>query len=299
MNWLIIVIIAYFLNALAIIIDKALLKKSIPEPVVYTFYIGLLGLIFIPILIPFGFSLPTLDLILVSLLTGIFFIIALLIFFQALKIDDATQVIPLVGGLSPLIILVLAFFLIGERLTIIELIALLLIVGGTYIISFDQTTTGWRVGSKTLLLTICSSFFFALSYTLSKQVYDQLSFINGFIWIRIGSLLAVFSLLFIKRYRQMILKSSDKTRLKIKWIFIIGQALAGISFFMINYAIFLGSVTLTNALQGLQYVFLFLIIIFLSQKYPQILKEKLNLKIIAQKILAIIFISLGLVFIAY
>lgn len=110
MNWFIIVIIAYLLNAIAMIVDKALLKKSIPEPIVYTFYIGLLGLIFIPILMPFGFGVPSAYLIVISLLAGIFFIVALLIFFRALKGDDASQVIPVIGGLSPIIIMILAFF---------------------------------------------------------------------------------------------------------------------------------------------------------------------------------------------
>jgi drug/metabolite transporter (DMT)-like permease len=298
MNWFLIIFIAYFLNAVAMIIDKALLKKSIPEPVVYTFYIGLLGLIFIPLLMPFGFFLPVFDLVLISLLAGVFFIIALLIFFHALKVDNASQVIPIIGGLSPLVILISAFFLIGERLTELELVALFLIVIGSYIISLDQTKRGWEISKQTLLLSFFSALFFGLSYTLTKLVYDQMNFLNGFIWTRIGALLAIFSMLLITKYRKIIFGNVKKSKKQVKFIFLIGQSLGGLSFLLVNYAISLGSVTITNALQGLQYIFLFIIIILMSKHYPKIIKEKLNSQILIQKIVAIMFISLGLFFIA-
>jgi len=299
MDWLIIVIIAYFFNSLAMIIDKALLKKSIPEPVVYTFYIGVLGLIFIPFLLPFGFALLGIKLILFSLFSGIFFIIALLLFFQALKDDDASQVIPLIGGLNPIAILVFAYFLIGERLSFLELLALGFIISGSIIITIKHGRDGMRLSSQMLKLGLVSALFFGLSFVLAKLTYLETTFINGFIWTRLGALLAVFSLVFAPSYRRLIFKNTKKTRQSIKFIFLVGQALAGISFFMVNYAISLGSVTLTNALQGLQYAFLFILIIIISKQYPEILEEKINTKIIFQKILAIILISLGLAFIAF
>lgn len=298
MNWFLIVIIAYLLNAMAMIIDKSLLKKSIPEPVVYTFYIGVLGLIFIPLLMPFGFALLGIKLILLGLFSGIFFIIALLLFFQALKDDDASQVIPLIGGFNPIAILIFAYLLIGERLSLLELLALVFIIAGSIIITIKHGSHGLKLSSQMLKFGIVSALFFGLSYVLAKLIYQETTFINGFIWTRIGALLAVFSLVFAPSYRRLIFKNSKATRHSIKFIFIIGQALAGISFLMVNYAISLGSVTLTNALQGLQYAFLFLLIIIISKKYPEILEEKLNAKIIFQKILAIVLISIGLIFIA-
>lgn len=294
MNWFLIVLIAYFLSALSMIIDKMLLKKSIPEPVVYTFYIGLLGLIFIPLLMFFGFYIPAFDMILMSLLAGVFFITALLIFFHALKNDDASQVVPIIGGLSPLFILVFAFFFVGERLTVLELVALFIIVIGSYIVSLDQTKKGWEISKQTLLLGFFAAFFFALSYTLTKRVYDQVDFLNGFIWTRIGALLAIFSMLLVPRFRKLIFGNVKKSKKQIKSIFIIGQAFAGLSFLLVNYAFSIGSVTITNALQGIQYVFLFIIIILITKYRPKVIKEKINSQIIVQKIIAIIFIGFGL-----
>lgn len=294
MNWFLIIIIAYLLNAVAMVIDKALLKKSIPEPVVYTFYIGLLGLIFIPLLMPFGFAWPGWVMIGFSFLSGIFFVAALLIFFRVLKTGEASRVIPLTGGMNPIMILVLAFVFLGERLSAMQLSALALIVIGTYIITLEHTDEGFKMSRRIIFLGVISSLLFAVSYTSAKHVYEHVSFINGFIWTRLGSLIAVFGLLILPKYRKLIFGNVKSNQKQIKTIFIVGQALAGISFLMLNYAIAIGSVTLSNALQGLQYVFLFLIIIFLSKKYPDIIHEKINQPIIIQKIIAIFLISAGL-----
>ncbi|MCD4705917.1 hypothetical protein K8R61_02450, partial [bacterium] len=69
-----------------------------------------------------------------------------------------------------------------------------------------------------------------------------------------------------------------------------------LKFLLINYAFSINSVTLTHSLQGLQYTFLFLIILILSKKFPFILKEKITPFILTQKICAILLICGGLFF---
>ncbi|GAI92496.1 unnamed protein product [marine sediment metagenome] len=69
-------------------------------------------------------------------------------------------------------------------------------------------------------------------------------------------------------------------------------------FILQNFAIALAGLAFLpflNALQGIQYVFLFLIIIFLARKFPRIVEEKLSKKNILQKVISIALIGLGLV----
>ncbi len=54
-------------------------------------------------------------------------------------------------------------------------------------------------------------------------------------------------------------------------------------------------VPLVSALQGTQHVFLLIFTIFLSIRYPQILKEDILGKTIFQKIIAILLIGVGLI----
>ena len=75
------------------------------------------------------------------------------------------------------------------------------------------------------------------------------------------------------------------------------QILGAASFLIIAYAISLGPVTVINAMQGVQYAILFLLVVVLARRYPHLLDEPLSKKIIVQKSLAIGLIIIGLVLI--
>src|SRR3989339_2069824 len=105
MNWLVIVVIGYALNAVAMAVDKALLRKEVPHPAAYTFYIAVLGGLAI-VLLPFDFQIPSPQLLIFNILAGVFFIGGLYLLFAALKKEDASRVTPFVGGLTPFLVLI-------------------------------------------------------------------------------------------------------------------------------------------------------------------------------------------------
>ena len=72
-----------------------------------------------------------------------------------------------------------------------------------------------------------------------------------------------------------------------------------IGFLLQNYAIFLGSVALVNALQGVQYAFLLVLGGLISVFYPNLLKENISTKVVIQKLTAVLLISIGLYFLAF
>lgn len=75
MLWLTVTISAYFLLAIVALIDKYLISGPIPNPKVYAFYVGILGILAL-FLFPLGFLVPnSLDIIL-SLLAGALYIFA-------------------------------------------------------------------------------------------------------------------------------------------------------------------------------------------------------------------------------
>ncbi|PJE57552.1 MAG: hypothetical protein COU82_01435 [Candidatus Portnoybacteria bacterium CG10_big_fil_rev_8_21_14_0_10_38_18] len=72
-----------------------------------------------------------------------------------------------------------------------------------------------------------------------------------------------------------------------------GRILSIVAGFFMYLAVFLGSVTLANSLQGLQYAFVLILALLFFRKIPS-LREEFSKEIIVQKIVAIILISLGL-----
>ena len=94
--------------------------------------------------------------------------------------------------------------------------------------------------------------------------------------------------------RRDVFGGNKKDTAKIGPLFLFGQVAGAASFLLINYAISISSVTIVNALQGLQYVFLLIMILILTRWLPKVMEEKLSGIIFAQKISAIVIIGAGL-----
>ncbi len=315
--WLLITIFAYLLNAVAMVVDKTLLKKEIENPVVYAFYIAFLGAVIMLAVLPFFLFLPSATDFFVSLLAGAAFAFALVLMFMSLKKDDASRVTPMIGGLVSIFVLFFASFLVSEKLTVDQYLGAFLLFIGTILISFDlgksfnHNSDIKKISFKvlpqirnTLWLALSAALFFAFSHVLSKYVYDQITFWPGFIWTRFGAFLTVLLMFIVKDNRRALINSFKKSRnsssgARTGGLLIFGQFCGGSSAFLVQYATALSLVSLVQALQGIQYVFVFALVIILTKFYPRVLKEKLSQEVVWQKISALFLICLGLYLVAF
>ena len=302
MTWLLFAIISYFINAVTAIIDKFLLNKSVPSPVAYTFYVGLLSF-FAVILVPFGVVWPGMSLAMQNMLPGVVFFWAVFLFITAVKKYEVSRVVTMIGGFTPMFVLILSFFFFHERLSSVHFLAFILLVAGSVIISFKRSGIDSARKKSAFLgvgISIAAAFTFALYYVSAKIIFSaEQPFISAFFWSRMGSFLTALLILIIPSWRTLIFGARKTAGVKGGALFITNKILAGGGFILLNYSIKLGNVALVNAIQGVQYVFLFGLVMYFAKNYPQILEEKMTGKIIAQKILAIIIIGFGLALIYF
>ncbi len=293
MSWFLIAVCGYFLNAVVGMIDKFLLgQKPVTKPPVYTFYIGILS-IFALVLAPFGLAWPGINQFLISLFAGGVFLFGLLYLFEALDIGSASRVLTAYGSLTPILILLLSFVFLGERLSSLQITAFLFLVLGSVLISFKKEVEEKR--KKRLKFIILSVLLTAISLVLIKYVFLHQNFISGFIWTRIGIFLTALLFLIPNHLRKSIFIGGRETKSDLSLLLVFNKAMAGGGSVLVNFAIFLASVSLVNALQGIQYVFLLIMTIIISKNFPHLLEEKISSLILWQKILAILLIGIGLV----
>ena len=115
MLWLTVAISAYLILAIVFLVDKYLLVGPIPNPQVYTFYIGTLGILVL-ILAPFvGLYIPELSQIVLSLLAGALFIYGIFWLNKALRLFEASRVIPAIGGILPIFSFLLIYIFSGGK----------------------------------------------------------------------------------------------------------------------------------------------------------------------------------------
>lgn len=297
MSWLIVAISAYFLFAAVNLVDKYLLGGRIPSPKVYAFYVGFLGILIL-VLVPFGFLVvPKISVIFLALLAGAFHILGVFVFFVGLKAFEASRIMPAMGALLPVFTFGFASVFGEKVLGFSGITAFILLLLGTILITWEKTKV---VTLKSIKIAILAALLFALYFISVKFVYLSQPFISGFIWTRIGAFIIALFLLFSKEVREDI-KSPKIVQRKTWAIFFPNEAASSGAFILQNWAVALAPLAylgIINALEGTKYVFVLIFATFLSLKFPKILKEEISKKILLQKIVAILLIGIGLMFLA-
>lgn len=295
MLWLWISLLAYFLLAIVAILDKYLISGPIPLPKVYVFYIGILGMLSL-LLIPFGFFLPSAEILFLALLSGALYIFALLGLIGGLRVFEPSRIVPAIGGILPVFTFLLLFMLPvgGKEPGVAEILAFALLILGTIFISLRKDK---MITFKSLRISAASALLFSLSFVLAKFVYLSIPFWPAFIWMRIGGFMAVLFFLFSGSVRKELFSERKSFKAKTAAVFFANQAAAAGGFVLQNWAMALVPISLlpvVNALEGTKYAFVLMLAVFLSFKLPGVLKEEVSGKVIAQKMLAVFLIAGGL-----
>lgn len=305
MSWLYIVILSHFLFGIVFAIDKIVIKRFI-SPFWYALIIGILeGLVIF--LAPFvNFIFPSFDVFILALFSGAGFVFGLYFYFKALERQEATWVAPMVFGVFiPIASFFLNYFFLSERLSLYQIAAFGFLILGGLILSIssnrrDKTSQNLLL-IKTFAFMLISSVLLGSEFTFLKLIYGKTNFISGYIISRFGGFLIAIltsAFIFIPRYfkNKGGIKLEEKTFGK---ILIFKQILSASANFLLFYAVFLFSPTLVSATGGLRYIFLLIIAIFLSYKWPKLLDENMNWKIILKKFAAVLFILIGLILLTF
>lgn len=307
--WLIVAILSYFILACVFLLDKYLLVQRIPSPKIYVFYVGLFSALAL-FLVPFvDFYAPEGRIIFLSLLTGAVFILALLAFFKALLVFEASRIVPLVGAILPVFTLISIYLFSGGKETLgsFEFLAFFLLIIGSVLITHEEKK---GISWQSFRFSLLAAFLFAVYFSLLKYIYLILPFWTGLIWTRMGSfLMALFFFLGFEEIRKKVLfkkplslKLISSKQIITPFLFILTRVGAGVAGLLQLWAVFLvppAKVAIINALQGTQYLFLLLLVVFLSLRFPQILEEEISKIILFKKFLAIGFILSGLAILAF
>jgi hypothetical protein len=288
---------AYFLNGIAVLVDKFLLSHKITHPLIYIFYISLISLVIL-VLIPFT-HVPTLVVFLLASASTLLWTAGLYVMYQALLVGLVTRVIPIIGALIPMMLLI--FAITSGDITKSQMLAVTVLIIGIVLLTIFEIRG--KMHPKEIQYELVSAFLFAISYTLLRFAYLQDHFFTVFIWSRVILVPLGILLLCLPTSRGIILGTKEKPSFSL-WsksgtIFLGGQVAGGISELLLTYSVSLANPALVNSLQGSQYIFLFIASIFLAKRYPQIFAEKHQKWAMVLKVLGIICVGIGLYIMAF
>lgn len=310
MSWIFVAFLAYLFLVIANLFDKFLIDNVLPNSKTYTFISCVLGgLVFLAA--PWFLEWPGTFWFLINILSGGVFVAALFTLYESLRRGEASQVLVLVGGLTPIFSVIFSILFFKEQYTAAQWIGIVCLVFGAIIIALLPQQRNWlaRVMAKlkitqsakkySLLFALVSAFSYSVYFLLTKYTYSAQPFTSAFLWNRLGAVIFVLLFLINLKDRKIILKiiKTPRKNKNNKFLVFVGQFFGATGFILQNYAISLGSVALVNAAQGMQYALLLIISTFLALASPKLLKETFSWKIFLQKMLAVLIIGVGLYFI--
>lgn len=315
--WAFIAISSYFMNAGVYVADKFLLSKKIHSSISYAFFVGVWS-IFNFLILPLDFWVPTFRELSLDLLAGFIFLVTLVVWYKALHQSEATRVVPVVGALIPIFSFTLSYIFFGESFSERQFLAFVILIVGGILVSVKKTKiyvygeiskkfkaifgdifglvhAEYRPTRRLITNSVASALLFAMYYVLMKYIYMQQPFIGAFVWSRLGTFVGVLLMLFVVDWRRKIFEGQKGQKSPKNMLFFLSVRLfAAAAFILLNWAISLGNVAMINALQGVQFLFLILLVLLLSKKFPNILEEEMGGGVMFQKIMGVILVSLGL-----
>lgn len=317
MLWLYIAIIAYAFFGLATLADRYLLAGPLPHPRAYAFYAGVSG-IFAAVFVPFGlrtyeaagfilpqlftFRVPPLPILGLSLAAGAVGVVALYLLYRAIFYGHVSTTVPMIGALSPLATIATSYVLVGEHLntTATFWIAFMLLLIGTVLLAFHSYPGRFVFSMRDLRNSVYAAVFSGVAFVLTKLVFNEEGFFNGFIWIAWGGSATALLFLLVPGTRSVVFEKNPISNPRVWFPFLVGKGAGTAGSLMQNISIFLvtsfSQLAIINALSGLQYFFILIFVSVLAIRNPRLLKEEASIASLSMRFVGAIIISIGLVF---
>lgn len=297
--WFLIALLGYFLLAIVFILDKLIVQKSVSKPAVYTFYSTIIMFGALAALPFIGFDLLAGIDWLWAIISGVAFGLALWTFYLALYYGEITHIGPFNGAMVTIFLYFLGWQFLGEKLSGSQIGGIVILIFASLLLSFEKSRkhNGFHIG---FWWAILSGLLFAISHVSTKYLYGIYPFWTVLTWTRAATGLVGLLLLLSPTVRAALrhVKTKPKTyaRRHASWIIAANKILSVFSNFFIQYAMAIGVVTLVGAISGLQFVLMFVMVVFLTKLLPRVFKEYFTKKEIAVELIALVLVVIGLVF---
>lgn len=306
MSFILITVIAQFINSVVALVDKFLVtSKQVPKPQLYVFYSGIFAFssilvyMFDPFLRPFiDIPMPSLsnvtwislELFALTISSVFFVLIGLYFMYRSFCCADASDAVPVISSVSAFFTLLFSTFVLGVVLTPNFFIGFVFLVVGTLFIS------RFRFDKKTMINTLLSGLFFSLYAVLLKILLDSIGFDNGFFWFSIMLTVVSLFMLFSNDIRSTFRHHRKSKKAGRSFILIFGnKLLAGLAGILIVKATADGDVSIVQAMGGLQFIFLFLIAAIVGPYTHVDLGENIGRRDLYQKLVSVSIIFIGFV----
>lgn len=295
--WVVLVHIALLFWAITNVGDKYIVGKHIRNPYVYLVWLTMIGVVGV-LIIPFvGFVIPTPKELLFLGIASSFYFFGGFPYIKAIQMEEVTR-INIWWNLIPLFSLLFGLVLFGEVLSPVQFVSFIILITGAFVGSLHAKQKKIRL-SRAFVLMIIAAMSYAVYGVLLGHVSKTLPFAHGYVWIHIIMFFETFILFLWPQFRKDFQTELKKINPRIGG-FVVGVSLTDhVGLFFHQWAIALSPSALVFAFEGSQTIFVFLIATFLTLFYPHIVKEEIDKRNVFLKLVAMLFMIIGIVILSF
>ena len=299
MYWIMLALVSPILLTLVNHLDKYLLEKYFKDGGVGALMIfsSLAGVLVLPFAAFFSsenvFEMP-LYFIILLIIVGILSTLAVFAYLFALEDEEATVVVPFYQTI-PIFSGIMGYFFLGEIITTLQIIGMLVIIFGSVILSLEiDEVNNFKFKTKSVILMLISSFLFAINAIIFKKIALESSFWAAIFWENLGLFITgLFVFIFFKNYRKLFLWVFKENKKNVVMFNVICEILVLIGNVSLQYALILAPVVLVLMVDSYQPIFVLIWAIIFYFLFPKIFREKIDKKNLIKKVVSILIISLG------
>lgn len=298
MSWFFFTLIGPFFYAVCNHIDKILLEKYFKNGGVGTLMLfsSLLSGLVLPLI--YFIEPEVLDIDIASMsalaLVSILYTAVLWFYFLALK-DEEASVTVVFYQLVPVFGLILGYFILGETLTQIQFIAMMVIILGTSVVSFEiDSDNNFKLRKQTVKYMLAATISWALGSVIFKMVALEENVWRSLFWEH--AVLAILGLIlfaFVKTYRERFLSVWRENSRSIISLNFTNEMIYMTGTVIFSFAYLMAPISLVLLANSYQAIYVFTIGIILTIFFPRITVEKIYTKNLWQKGFAIAITGIG------
>ena len=284
------------LHAWANIIDSDFSNKIFKRLASIIFFSELVGLVFLPIIIiispPTFISLKIASVLFICAAIEIFYLFP---YYWSFREAD-TSIVTSLFSFDKIFVPVLAFFLVGERLSVIQYAGLFIIVLSTVLLTFNSRK---HKINRALYFMFFVSLILAIESVLYKFVFDQgVSWGTAIIWTS-AMQFAIASLIMLFPKNRADFSEARRKMNKVGYLLVLEEALSWFGENASVIAISLIPVSVVEGIGGVQPLIVLAYAMLFEKRYPCFFKEYIGKDGILKKVLFFGLILFGTIMLIY
>lgn len=229
-------------------------------------------------------------------ITGGLTIVWVIFYLYALEIEDISSIVPWFL-VVPIFGYFLGYIFLGETLTKYQIIGTIIVLLGALLNSIDFSGEKRKIKKRPVFYMICACVAIAVSGVIFKFVTIEGNFWVSSFWEYFG--LGIFGLIiyiFIPKYRREFHHMRKIGGIRILSLNIISEFMSIIGNLMTNFALLLAPVTMVFLVSSFQPAIVLILTILGTKFLPHIIKENITQRVLIPRILAIIIMIIGSIF---